>query len=34
MILDNQYLTGILTEGNYPDRIPLEKLLTDIEVSQ
>ena len=34
MILDNQYLTEILSEGNYPDRIPLEKLLTDIEVSQ
>ena len=34
MILDNQYLTEILSEGDYPDRIPLEKLLTDIEVSQ
>ncbi len=27
MILDNQYLTGILTEGRYPDRIPTETLL-------
>ena len=34
MILDNQYLTEILTDGNYPDRIPLEKLLVDMEVSQ
>ena len=34
MVLDNQYLTEILTEGNYPDRIPTEKLLAGIEVSQ
>ncbi len=31
MILDNRYLTDILTEGKYPDRIPLEKLMADIE---
>ncbi len=31
MILDNRYLTEILTKGKYPARIPLEKLLTDIE---
>ncbi len=30
MILDNQYLSDILTEGNYPERIPLDKLLKDI----
>lgn len=29
MILDNRYLTEILTEGKYPDRIPLEELLRD-----
>ena len=34
MVLDNQYLTEILTEGNYPDRTPMEKLLAGIEVSQ
>ena len=34
MVLDNQYLTEILTEGNYPDRIPMEKLLAGIEASQ
>ncbi len=33
MVLDNQYLTEILTEGKYPDRIPVEKLLADIEVN-
>ncbi len=31
MILDNRYLTDILTEGKYPARIPLEKLMADIE---
>ncbi len=30
MILDNRYLKEILTEGKYPERIPLEKLLADI----
>ena len=34
MVLDNQYLTEILTEGNYPDRIPMAKLLAGIEASQ
>ena len=34
MVLDNQYLTEILAEGNYPDRIPMEKLLAGIKVSQ
>ena len=34
MVLDNHYLTEILTEGNYPDRIPMEKLLAGIEASQ
>ncbi len=34
MILDNQYLTEILIEGNYPDRIPMEKLLPGNKVSQ
>ena len=29
MILDNKYLSDILTEGKYPERIPLDKLLTD-----
>ena len=28
MILDNRYLYEILTEGKYPERIPLNKLLT------
>ena len=28
MILDNRYLYDILTEGKYPERIPLDKLLT------
>ena len=27
MILDNRYLYEILTEGKYPERIPLDKLL-------
>ena len=27
MILDNRYLYDILTEGKYPERIPLDKLL-------
>jgi len=31
MILDNRYLTEILTEGRYPDRIPLDDLLSGIE---
>lgn len=29
MILDNQHLTDILTEGRYPNRIPLEQLKSD-----
>ena len=28
MILDNRYLYEILTEGKYPEKIPLDKLLT------
>ena len=28
MILDNRYLYDILTEGKYPERIPMDKLLT------
>ena len=31
MILDNRFLTEILTEGKYPDRIPLDDLLSSIE---
>ncbi len=31
MILDNRYLTEILTEGRYPDRIPLDELLKSIK---
>lgn len=31
MILDNRYLTEILTEGKYPDRIPLDELLSSVE---
>lgn len=31
MILDNRYLYEILTEGKYPERIPLDKLLTGEE---
>ena len=31
MILDNRYLYDILTEGKYPERIPLDKLLTGEE---
>ena len=31
MILDNRYLAEILTEGKYPDRIPLEELLAGIK---
>ena len=27
MILDNRYLYEILTEGKYPERIPLDKVL-------
>ena len=30
MILDNQYLTAILTKGEYPEMIPLEELLARI----
>ena len=30
MILDNRYLTEILTEEKYPDRIPLAELLAGI----
>ncbi|MCR5523647.1 MAG: SRPBCC family protein [Clostridia bacterium] len=33
MILDNNYLNDILTGGKYPDRIPLEELLSGIEHS-
>jgi len=28
MILDNRYLYEILAEGKYPEKIPLDKLLT------
>ena len=28
MILDNRYLYDILTEGKYPERIPMDELLT------
>ena len=31
MILDNRYLYEILTEGKYPERIPLDKLLAESE---
>ena len=31
MILDNRYLYKILTEGKYPERILLDKLLTGEE---
>lgn len=31
MILDNRYLTEILTEGKYPERIPLQELLEGIK---
>ena len=31
MILDNRFLTEILTEGKYPDRIPLDDLFSSIE---
>ncbi len=34
MILDNRYLTEILTKGKYPDRLPSEKLVAGIEVQQ
>lgn len=30
MILDNRYLSDILSEGKYPDRIPLETLLKEV----
>lgn len=31
MILDNRYLRDILTEGKYPERIPLDKLLSGVK---
>ena len=31
MILDNRYLTDILTAGRYPERIPLDELLSNLE---
>ncbi len=31
MILDNKYLKDILTEGKYPERIPLQTLLAGIK---
>ena len=31
MILDNRYLTDILTEGKYPERIPPEELLREAQ---
>lgn len=31
MIPDNRYMCGILTEGKYPERIPLNKLLNSAE---
>ena len=31
MILDNRYLSDILTKGKYLERIPLDKLLTGEE---
>lgn len=31
MILYNRYLYEILTEGKYPEKIPLDKLLTGEE---
>ena len=31
MILDNRYLTEILTEGKYPDRIPLDEMRSGLE---
>lgn len=31
MILDNRYLTEILTQGRYPDRIPMDELLKDVK---
>ncbi len=31
MILDNRYLKDILTEGRYPERIPLDSLLAGIK---
>ena len=31
MILDNKYLTEILTEGKYPNRIPLDELLASLK---
>jgi hypothetical protein len=31
MILDNRYLYDILTEGKYPERISLDKLLACAE---
>ncbi len=31
MIPDNKYLAEILTEGRYPDRIPVDELLKDVK---
>ncbi len=31
MILDNRYLTEILTKGEYPERIPLQQLLAAVK---
>ena len=31
MILDNKYLTEILTEGKYPERIPVERLKAGVK---
>ena len=30
MVLDNRYLTDILTAGKYPDRIPIDSLLASV----
>ncbi len=31
MILDNKYLTEILTEGKYPERIPMDELMKNVK---
>jgi len=31
MVLNNRYLSDILTEGKYPERFPLDKLLQDVK---
>ncbi len=31
MILDNKYLTEILTEGKYPERIPMDELMKNVQ---